>query len=257
MSDVRGSATSRQNGEWEEVMKHSDVEGTGVIERYLQGRLDPAELDRFERHYFACPECLEQLELAETLQEGIRQTAVSESSRFMNVQTEQTATTHRRSYRQLLAIAALVLVSTATGAFLHNLGEGLFFPAADKGLVAPTSNTPVFFLGPERDGSGSEPSTRIRPTPELGGIVFALEVETQAAATQFQVRLSSTESPESFLWSGENFMVDHNGTLSLSLPSRFLNPGDYWLQVLPMQDKSNAETEGPVRRFVFRILPTS
>jgi len=40
-------------------MDHSEVEANGLIERYLQGRLDPEEAERFEDHYFECAEsCL-------------------------------------------------------------------------------------------------------------------------------------------------------------------------------------------------------
>lgn len=238
---------------------HSVIEREGMIERYLLGQLSPEELDRFEDHYFECPECLEQLELAETLRGGIRRTAASDSARFLRQEPRSETPNRLHSRRHLLPAAALVLAGTAAGALLQELGENLWFPEQEQGLVAPASNTPVFFLGPERDGPGAEPTTRIRPRPELGGIVLALEVEGQEAASRFQVLLTAAESPEAVLWRSENLVVDHNGTLALSLPSRFLTPGDYWLQVSPMAGAGGSEAGEPTvppRRFVFRILPS-
>ncbi|MCG8461460.1 MAG: zf-HC2 domain-containing protein [Holophagales bacterium] len=225
-----------------------------MVERYLQGRLDAGESERFEDHYFECPECLEQLELAEMLQEGIRDTAAVEAPRALGVASSRARKPPGpHSRRQLLAAAALILISVAAGAVLHRLGGDLVAPADVAGLASPAANTPVFFLGPERSEKGTEPITRIRPRTELGGIVLALEVEAPGEGSLFRARLSSRQYPENPLWLGDELLVDHNGTLSLSLPSRFLDPGDYRLVVEPMGP--DPEAIDFTQSFSFRILP--
>lgn len=277
--EVGDRTPPRQEEEREDFM-YQEVEASGMIERYLQGRLDPEEMDRFESHYLESPELLEQLELAEALQEGLRQTAASDLGRFLGApapgQTESRQTGSRQSqssqsharqsqpkptgprsrdFRQLVAIAATLLLSlTAAFALFQRLGDDRLVPAQEQ--TAPVTNTPVFFLGPERSASPSEPSTRIRPSSGLGGIVLALEIEGEDAATLFEARLSNQQSPESWIWTGEDLRIDHNGTLSLSFPSQFLEPGDYWLSVMPSRaDADSPSTESIVRRYSFRIQP--
>jgi tetratricopeptide (TPR) repeat protein len=40
------------------------IERDDIAERYLSGRIDPAEIEEFEAHYFGCPLCLERLRAA-------------------------------------------------------------------------------------------------------------------------------------------------------------------------------------------------
>ena len=45
-------------------MDHAYIESNGLVERYHRGLLPPDEEARFEEHFTGCPECTEQLELA-------------------------------------------------------------------------------------------------------------------------------------------------------------------------------------------------
>jgi tetratricopeptide (TPR) repeat protein len=47
------------------------IEREEIIERYLTGRLDRAEQEAFEAHYFSCHKCLEKLEVSRRLQEKL------------------------------------------------------------------------------------------------------------------------------------------------------------------------------------------
>ncbi|HEV7671415.1 MAG TPA: zf-HC2 domain-containing protein [Thermoanaerobaculia bacterium] len=49
-----------------------------VLERYLAGRLPPAEAARFEEHSLACPECLDRLEATDALRRSLRAMAAQE-----------------------------------------------------------------------------------------------------------------------------------------------------------------------------------
>ena len=60
-------------------MDHSFIERTDIIDRYVRGTMPPAERSEFEEHYLDCEECLEQLELARSLREGIKVCAAQAS----------------------------------------------------------------------------------------------------------------------------------------------------------------------------------
>ncbi|HEV7668915.1 MAG TPA: zf-HC2 domain-containing protein [Thermoanaerobaculia bacterium] len=57
---------------------HDEVEARDLVDAYLTGRLNEAERDEFEAHYFDCAECLEKLEAAEGFREGMLQVAAED-----------------------------------------------------------------------------------------------------------------------------------------------------------------------------------
>lgn len=56
-------------------MNHPDIDEHQVIDRYVMGTLPPEEAERFEEHYLSCPQCLDQLALAESMQRGFKRAA--------------------------------------------------------------------------------------------------------------------------------------------------------------------------------------
>jgi anti-sigma factor RsiW len=56
-------------------MNHPDIDEHQVIDRYVMGTLPPDEAERFEEHYLSCPQCLDQLAVAESLQRGFKRAA--------------------------------------------------------------------------------------------------------------------------------------------------------------------------------------
>lgn len=56
-------------------MDHRTIDRENVAERYVTGRLPPAEAAAFEEHYLDCPACCDRMEAAERLQRGIRRLA--------------------------------------------------------------------------------------------------------------------------------------------------------------------------------------
>ncbi len=57
------------------MMDHAWIEEQQIADRYVAGTLPAEEMERFENHYLACPECLDRLELAESLQRGFKRMA--------------------------------------------------------------------------------------------------------------------------------------------------------------------------------------
>ncbi len=60
------------------AVDHTEIDAQQIVERYLAGRLPPAEAARFEEHSLACPECLDRLEAADALRRSLRAVAVEE-----------------------------------------------------------------------------------------------------------------------------------------------------------------------------------
>lgn len=62
-------------------MNHAYVEEHGVLDAYLEDRLSESERQDFEAHYFACAECLQQLETASDFEAGMLQVAAEDVAR--------------------------------------------------------------------------------------------------------------------------------------------------------------------------------
>lgn len=61
-------------------MDHTYIEEHQIAERYVAGALTAEESERFEDHYLSCPECLDRLELAESLRRGFRRMAEQDAA---------------------------------------------------------------------------------------------------------------------------------------------------------------------------------
>jgi putative zinc finger protein len=63
-------------------MTHTDIEEQQIVDRYVMGKLPEAEAARFEEHYLSCPECLDRIDLAESMQRGFRRAAGQDLARL-------------------------------------------------------------------------------------------------------------------------------------------------------------------------------
>lgn len=52
-------------------VNHVDFERRSLVERYVAGRLDTPELEKFERHMLACPECQRAVHLGNVLRQEL------------------------------------------------------------------------------------------------------------------------------------------------------------------------------------------
>ena len=57
------------------MLDHATIEEEQIAERYVMGKLPPDEATLFEEHYLSCPECLDRLELAESMERGFKRAA--------------------------------------------------------------------------------------------------------------------------------------------------------------------------------------
>jgi hypothetical protein len=274
-------------------MDHAIIEEQQIAERYAMGKLAPEEAERFEEHYLSCPECLDRLELADSMERGFKRAAGQDAARLAAArELAFVAWLSRLSRsRQMAALAMTVLVVavlpglfalrqvrererelTATRSALEQerrqsaagsrtaaeaaklrtdletsrrdlAREQEARAAADRQLAAvrqPQGDVPILFLSTER-GAGFDPTHRLRLPRTPGWIVLSLEVDPPHQPS-YRAVLRDAQGRE--LWRGEGLHLNERESLSLSLPSTLLTPGDYTFGV-----------EG--RRFTFRVLPAA
>jgi hypothetical protein len=276
-------------------MDHTEIEERQIAELYLMGKLPPEEAAGFEEHYLSCQECLDRLELAESMDRGFKRAAGQDAARV--AATRQIAVLAWLSRlgrsRQMAALAMAVLViavlpgllglrevrererelsaarsaleqereraaraaseaESKAGSEAHSEAQRLrkeleaslererqARASADEQLEEarrPQTNVPIFYLDSER--GGGEPTLRLRLPKTPGRMVFALAVEPPHRPS-YRVVLKDGKGGE--VWRGEGLELNEREELSFSLPSTFLAPGDYTIEV-----------DG--RHFTFRVL---
>ena len=110
-------------------MNHPDIEERQVIDRYVMGTLPPDEAERFEEHYLSCPQCLDQLALAESMQRGFKRAAGQDAARLaVTRQLALFAWLSRLGRSRQAAVLAMALLVVAVAVLpgslaLRQLGE--------------------------------------------------------------------------------------------------------------------------------------
>jgi hypothetical protein len=111
----------------------------------------------------------------------------------------------------------------------------------------PQTNTPILSLSPERSAGGAEPTHQIRLPATPGWIVLSLELDAPEFET-YQVTLLRAGQE---IWRGNGLEPNETDSLSVSLPTALLNPGDY---VVRVEGAPAGGRPGPVAQFTFRAL---
>jgi hypothetical protein len=281
-------------------MNHTDVEEQNLVDRYVMGKLSADEAERFEDHYLSCPECLDRLELAESMQRGFRRAAGQDAARLATARQLALVAWLSRLGRSrqmaALVMALLVVAILPAGLALRQIGErdreiertrsalrqerqraaaGPQSAAAVEKLRSdlqasqrdlarereartrteadlaqsrqPQGNVPILFLNTER-GGGGEPAGLLHLPAAPGWVVLSLAIES-AHQPRYRVILRDAHGVE--VWRGDDLRLDDHESLSLSLPSTLLAPGDYTLTVEGLAPGGKPLAAG---RFVFRAL---
>src|SRR5436305_7670054 len=66
-------------------MDHADMEEQQIVDRYVRGTLPAEEVARFEEHYLSCQDCLDKLDLAESMNRGFKRAAGQDAVRVAAV----------------------------------------------------------------------------------------------------------------------------------------------------------------------------
>jgi Putative zinc-finger len=275
-------------------MDHTYIEEQQIVDRYVMGKLPPEEAGRFEEHFLSCPECLDRLDLAESMQRGFKRAAGQDVARLAVARQLALVAWLSRLGRSrqmaVLAMALLVVAVLPAGLALRQIGErdrelaqerqrsaagsrsaaeaGKLrseLDASRRDLIAerqahasaaeqlaqarqPQGNVPILFLDAERGGGAGEPSVRLRLPSKPSWIVLALTIDPPHQPS-YRAILRDARGRE--LWRGGDLRLDERDSLSLSLPSSLLAPGDYTLAVEGLARGRKPIAAG---RFAFRVL---
>jgi len=209
-------------------MEHSFIERSDVIDRYVRGRMPPAERSEFEEHFLDCQECLDQLELARSLREGIKVCAAHQPS--VAAPRPRPGSFDWFSWRPAAAAAmAVLLISAIPSIILYRSLESTRSDLdretrkADQLINAPLLPPAVYTLSPTR-GAQAARTIRIPESPRW--ILLALELDT---SQYHDYRAVLQDGAGQTAWSSGSLKADAPDAIGVALPSRILHPGDYVL----------------------------
>jgi hypothetical protein len=140
-------------------MEHHEAVYSHAPEKYVTKELSPADRAAFEKHFFDCAECAEEVRLELTFAANAR--AVLREQRMKMPQLSW-----RDVWPAWLRLNGFLSISLAANAALA-LGFGLSLTIARRGTLQPRLVSVYFAPGPKR-GPATEPARSIPPgTPAL------------------------------------------------------------------------------------------
>jgi hypothetical protein len=227
-------------------MEHSFIEQTDVIDRYVRGTMPPAERFEFEEHFLDCQECLEQLEIARSLREGIKVCAAQPIVRAAT----QPRVSRWFSWRPAAAAAlAVLLISAIPSVVLYrSLNGALERETSKANQLANASLLPpaVYTLSPTR-GAQTAHAIAIPESPRW--ILLALELDT---SQYHEYRALLQDGAGQPVWTSGALKADGPDAIGVAFPSRILHPGDF---VLVVEGRRADGGYDSVSSFLLRAVP--
>jgi hypothetical protein len=252
-------------------MDHTYVEEHQIADRYVMGTLPADEAERFENHYLSCPECLDRLELTESVQRGFKRMAGQDAAQLAAAHQLAVVAWLARlgRMRQLMVLLAVLLLPAAVPVGLVAVrGVQLAQALSNAGILRakldssqqalaseheermrahklaqtalqPHVNDAIVSLVVERgepDGGGPV----VRPSKN-GWIVFEAPVDPPFQKS-YRAVLRDGQGKE--VRPVEGLQRSERDTLRFSLPPTLLPAGDYSVTIEPGG-----------QRFKFRVLP--
>ena len=205
-------------------MDHIEAVNNQAVERYLLGQMPDAEIDAFEKHFFECGSCAEEVESGVLFQENAR-------AAFPPV--PQPATAAKRNWllqwwaRPAFAAPALAAGLLAAATIYQ---AGFVIPALRHELaLAQAPQAPVSFLlkSAARGQERGEEKPFLIPA---GAPLFLVQIDL--ADTSFpQYRCALYDKSGAFRASVDGPAPPPGGQLSVVIPVAGLKPGVYTLKV--------------------------
>jgi len=226
-------------------MQHSEIERDSLIDRYVRNTLRGAERESFEEHFLDCPQCLEQLEIASSLRQAIRESAVEAVA-------SPVVSRPRRWYVlgwvQAAAAACLAVTMTTSIMFFEEMQlSKRELASAQVDLVkaqALASSPDVYVLGLSRGGSESKQIALPRAPRWM---VFSIEMDTTQFASYYAI-LSDSGGKE--VWRQASIQPASPDAIGVTVPSNLLAPGSYSLMIKP---SGQAGAQSTLSRFSLRF----
>jgi hypothetical protein len=211
------------------TMEHSLIERTDVIDRYVRGTMPSVERAEFEEHFLDCEECLEQLEIARSLREGIKVCAAQRSSAAIVTESRPSVFGWFSGRLAAAAAMAVLLISAIPSVVLYRSLEGTRMDLdretrrSDQLANAPLLPPAVYTLSPTR-GTQAPHTIRIPDSPRW--ILMALELDT---SQYHDYRAVLRDGGGKTAWTSDTLKADAPDAIGVALPSQVLHPGEYTL----------------------------
>lgn len=232
-------------------MQHSEIERDCLIDRYVRNTLRAAERQAFEEHFLDCPQCLEQIEIASSLRQALRESAVEAISQSLPAPARP-----RRwfgwNWVQAGAAACLVVAMVTSFVFFRQMRDARSELASaqssferELGSVRGLASSPeVYVLGQSR---GSSNVREIALPREARWMVFSVEMDT----TQFpSYRAALSDSSGKNIWQRDGIHPASPDSIGVSVPSNVLAPGVYSLTIATSGQSGDQST---LTRFSLRF----
>lgn len=195
-------------------MDPKEIRGSDLVERYLRGRLTPAEEEAFEEAYLADPRLLEEVQLAERLREGLEDHAAAEGAPPVEPRRGWLAMASSPRYGIAASLVAAVALVTAGGLYVQNL-------ALEGGGLGGARHTRVLPLVAVRGAGGANAIEA--PAPDEWTVLL---LDTGFADYDvFSASLLRAADGEELLRLDD--IVASDGTVAFGMPGSALPPGRY------------------------------
>jgi CopC domain len=253
-------------------MDHNEIDDALTAERYVLGRLTEQERHSFEEHFLDCPRCLEAIEAAEWMREGLKSpSAVASAPSVEYVAPFRPRERRIRPFMTLLAAACVglaflsALFFTQTRAAREELAgsrqllqqtqrrqaelEGeIGREREERARVVETMKAaPVFMLNLTRSTS-VEPEDRVVLPESPGWVTLIFDRPVGLGVHDYRVRVTSADGR--LVGEAAPARTAEGGMFAVSLPAERLPAGDYVLEV----ERVSAGEAAPLARYRFRAV---
>lgn len=185
-------------------MDHLDAENMKAVERYMLGELSVSEVEDFERHFFDCPQCSEELRALTIFQENARAVFAEQDLAPMPAKVNAPQSADGRwswlsplffGNRAWGAVAAALIVGIFAGYLAFSRKEDvqqvsqypLYAEArGEENIIAPAAGSKSYALYLDKNWDGNYASYRAVVRDSSGSEKLALPVKP-AESIQFSV----------------------------------------------------------------------
>lgn len=175
-------------------MDHLEAENMQAVERYMLGELSVSEVEDFERHFFDCPQCSEELRALTIFQENVRAVFAEQDLAPMSakVNAPQSAAGWWSwlsplffGSRAWAAVAAALIVGVFAGYLAFSPKEGVQEVSAyplyaqargEENVISPVAGSKFYTLYLDKNWDGSYASYRAVLRDSSGAEKLALPV---------------------------------------------------------------------------------
>jgi len=212
-------------------MQHPYIEEHNFVERYLTKRLNPEERAAFEEHFIDCPDCLDAIEFAQSLSDGIKLVAAEPAA---PPKRSLWATFREAAFWRGAALAAacvLVLLLPVAVLVERRIDDVQSRYAgelqANAAIRRQLERGPSVFLLTETRGVGSAVANVPLPaSPAL--LVFSIERDMTAYRAY---RVTLLDAGGQTVWQNDRIEPNSPDALGLSFLSSLLRPGEYTIRL--------------------------